>query len=61
MGRTFRALVDEQVEGGVIARLERQAPDVDGITMLPGCRAETGDFVDVDITSASDYDLEGEC
>ncbi|KKL71043.1 hypothetical protein LCGC14_2098850, partial [marine sediment metagenome] len=61
VGCGFRVLVDECVDEGVIARLERQAPDVDGVLYLSGCDAKVGEFVDVEITGASDYDLEGVC
>ncbi len=61
VGREFRALVDESSKDGVIARLERQAPDVDGVIYLTGCDAGVGEFVDVEVTAASDYDLEGLC
>ncbi len=61
VGREFRALVDESSKDGVIARLERHAPDVDGVIYLSGCDAAVGEFVDVEVTAASDYDLEGLC
>lgn len=61
VGREFRALVDESSEDGVIARLERQAPDVDGVIYLSGCEALAGEFVDVEVIAASDYDLDGLC
>lgn len=52
VGRTFRALV---VAPGV-ARLESQAPDVDGVTYLTS-DAEVGTFVDVRIVRTKGYDL----
>jgi ribosomal protein S12 methylthiotransferase len=62
IGSVMRALVDEAAEdGGAVGRFERQAPEVDGVTYLRGCDAPAGSFVDVEVTGASDYDLEGEC
>jgi ribosomal protein S12 methylthiotransferase len=54
VGQTFRALV---VAPGV-ARLESQAPDVDGVTYVDGA-AEVGEFVDVRLTGVRGFDLEG--
>jgi ribosomal protein S12 methylthiotransferase len=62
LGGEYRALVDEVSDDGVVARLERQAPDVDGLTYLKDCGdVLPGSFVDIEITDASDYDLEGHC
>ena len=59
VGKTFRALV---VAPGV-ARLESQAPDVDGVTFLKKVPRRplpaVGTFVDVRITSVKEYDFEG--
>lgn len=55
VGREFRALV---VAPGV-ARLESQAPDVDGVTRLNGRgSAPVGAFVRVRVTAVSGYDFE---
>ena len=60
VGRVFRALV---VSPGV-ARLESQAPDVDGVTFLyvRGSRRPpaVGEFVNVRIFGVKGFDLEGE-
>jgi len=56
VGGTFRALV---VAPGV-ARLESQAPDVDGVTYLPGDGAPVGAFVDVRIAKVRGFDFVGE-
>ena len=55
VGRTFRALV---VAPGV-ARLESQAPDVDGVVHLSGGAAPVGSFVDVVLEKAKGFDFEG--
>ena len=54
-GKKFRALV---VAPGV-ARLESQAPDVDGVVRLRGT-APVGEFVAVRLAGASGYDFTGE-
>ena len=53
LGKTFRALV---VAPG-IARLESQAPDVDGVVRFEG-KAEIGTFVDVRIKKVDGFDFE---
>ena len=60
VGRTLRALV---VAPG-IARLESQAPDVDGVVILEKSKGaklspDVGEFVDVAITAADGYDFRG--
>lgn len=57
LGQTFRALV---IAPGV-ARLESQAPDVDGVTYFEGSRAEVGEFVDIRLTKVRGFDFEGVC
>ena len=52
VGETFRGLV---VAPGV-ARLESQAPDVDGVTLFDG-KAEVGEFVDLKITAVEGFDF----
>ena len=58
VGETFRALV---VAPGV-ARMESQAPDVDGVTYLApeGAAPEVGEFVDVRILKVKGFDFVGE-
>lgn len=52
VGRTFRALVVEPA----VARLESQAPDVDGVTHLTS-EAEPGTFVEVRVVKTRGYDF----
>jgi len=40
-----------------IGRVEWQAPEVDGITLLEGSHAESGELINVKITGSGDYDL----
>ena len=59
IGGRFRALV---VAPGV-ARLESQAPDVDGVVFLEGPRAASatpGDFIDVRLAKTRGFDFTGE-
>ena len=55
LGQTFRALV---VAPGV-ARMESQAPDVDGVTYVDS--EAVGEFVDVRLTKVKGFDFKGEC
>ena len=55
LGQTYRALV---VAPGV-ARMESQAPDVDGVTYVDS--DAVGEFVDVRLTKVKGFDFEGEC
>jgi ribosomal protein S12 methylthiotransferase len=61
VGRRMRVLVDK-VEGGVaIARSEADAPEIDGVVRVKGRGAgklPVGEFADVEVTAASEYDLE---
>jgi ribosomal protein S12 methylthiotransferase len=51
-------LVDEGLgEGRLAARTERQAPQVDGCTLVSGSIARPGEFVSVRITGSDVYDL----
>ena len=54
LGQTFRALV---VAPGV-ARMESQAPDVDGVVYLD-CDPPVGEFVDVTLVKSRGFDFDG--
>ena len=54
LGQTFRALV---VAPGV-ARMESQAPDVDGVIYLD-CDPPVGEFVDVTLVKSRGFDFDG--
>jgi ribosomal protein S12 methylthiotransferase len=53
-------LLRRGASGAWLARLPRQAPDVDGETLVKGVApsAKAGDFVNVEITGGKGYDLE---
>lgn len=63
LGHTYRALVDEIDGDLIIARLSFQAPEIDGVVIIEDngeLMIREGDFIDVRITEAFDYDLKGE-
>src|SRR5437868_9632693 len=66
VGQTVRVLVEGASAGSDLlwqGRTEAQAPDIDGCVLIndapEGCRPEPGDFVNVRITEAQEYDLVG--
>ena len=64
IGRTMEVLIEGQVAGenAYIGRSRADAPDVDGFVFVHTDEAlQTGDFVNVVITGASEYDLIGSC
>lgn len=61
VGKTFRVLVDKKEAGRYIGRTEYDSVEVDNEVIInTGRRLKPGDFVQVKITKAYDYDLEGE-
>jgi ribosomal protein S12 methylthiotransferase len=58
VGQRLTVLVDEVQAERVIARSYADAPEIDGIVTIPGpWDLESGDFVEVEVTGAGDYDL----
>jgi ribosomal protein S12 methylthiotransferase len=61
VGRTFRVLIDKKEAGRYLGRTEYDSVEVDNEVIVNSDRAlKPGDFVNVTITKAYDYDLEGE-
>lgn len=64
LGRIKTVLVETPQENGSQqfwqARMEQQAPDVDGVVLVRGEKLKAGVFVPVMITGVEDYDLIGE-
>jgi ribosomal protein S12 methylthiotransferase len=61
VGQRIEVLVDGRDETGrLVARHAGQAPDVDGVVLLPAGAAAIGEFATVRITGADEYDLIGE-
>jgi ribosomal protein S12 methylthiotransferase len=61
VGRKMRVLVDAIEGGTAIARSEADAPEIDGLVRVRGKGAgklPVGEFAEVVITAASEYDLE---
>jgi ribosomal protein S12 methylthiotransferase len=57
----MRVLVDAIEAGVALARSEADAPEIDGVVRVRGAGAAAlpvGEFADVEITGASEYDLE---
>ncbi len=52
--------MDLAAGGEAVARIYSQAPEIDGHTVIKGNGLVEGRFVNIKITAAHDYDLEGE-
>jgi ribosomal protein S12 methylthiotransferase len=59
IGTRQRVLIDGMEDMALIGRLQTQAPEIDGVVYLSETEASPGEFVDVTITDATDYDLMG--
>jgi ribosomal protein S12 methylthiotransferase len=59
IGSQQRVLIDGMEDLALIGRLQAQAPEIDGVVYLSETEAEPGQFVDVTITDAAEYDLMG--
>ena len=57
IGRKFRVLMDKNESNHSSGRLFSQAPDIDGIVRVKGTEALCGEFADVLIRGAGEYDL----
>ncbi len=61
VGKVFRVIVDKKESGRYLARTEFDSVEVDNEVLInTSKRLKPGDFVNVRITKAYDYDLEGE-
>jgi ribosomal protein S12 methylthiotransferase len=58
VGRTLRVLVEQPNDAGWLARSQADAPEIDGTVLVRGA-AQPGEFAQVRITAASEYDLTG--
>ncbi len=60
IGRTLQVLVDEVNGTTAMARSQADAPEIDGVVTVRGAKgAKPGDFLQVKVTAAGDYDLAG--
>jgi len=63
IGKTYSVVIEgysEETDLLLQGRNQFQAPDIDGVTLINSGTAKIGDFVQVKITDALDYDLIGE-
>ncbi|GMT48343.1 MAG: ribosomal protein S12 methylthiotransferase RimO [bacterium] len=62
LDRVVRVLVDEVNDGIALCRYQGQAPEIDGMVIVNPVNniVEVGDFINVRIAEAYDYDLKGE-
>ena len=59
IGSKQRVLVDAMEDLALIGRLQTQAPEIDGVVYLSETEAGPGEFVEISITDATEYDLMG--
>ncbi len=59
IGSRRRVLIDGMEDLALIGRLQTQAPEIDGVVYLSETEAGPGEFVEVTITEAAEYDLMG--
>ena len=60
VGKTLEVLITEKADEGYIGRSYLDSPDIDGIVMVQADRnLKPGEFVQVEITEATAYDLGG--
>lgn len=61
VGKTLRVLVEGFEDGQYFGRSYRDAPEIDGLVYFSSKQSiDTGEFCDVLITEALEYDLLGE-
>lgn len=60
IGQTFRVLIDRREEQTWIGRTQYDAPEIDNEIIVSGTALQVGDFVDVHVTDAMEYDLIGQ-
>ncbi len=62
LDRVLKVLVDEVTDGIALCRYQGQAPEIDGMVIVKSVdsKVKAGDFINVKITEAYDYDLNGE-
>jgi ribosomal protein S12 methylthiotransferase len=61
VGKVFKVLVDKKESGRYLGRTEFDSVEVDNVVIINSTKKlAIGEFVNVKITKAFDYDLEGE-
>lgn len=61
IGKTFKCIIDRKEGNHFVGRTEFDSPDVDNEVLIDATKyyAKIGDFVNIEITEASDFDLYG--
>jgi ribosomal protein S12 methylthiotransferase len=60
VGQTLKVIIDRKEDGFYVGRTEFDSPEVDPEVLIPDSEnLETGQFYNVRITAADDYDLYG--
>src|SRR5690606_20177939 len=62
IGKVFRCMIDRKEGGYFVGRTEFDSPDVDNEVLIDATKQylKTGEFVNVKITDAAEFDLYGE-
>jgi ribosomal protein S12 methylthiotransferase len=62
IGKTYKVLIDRKEGGHFIGRTEFDSPEVDNEVLIDGTKnyLRTGDFVQVKVTAATEFDLTGD-
>ncbi len=60
VGQAFRVLIDRREEQTWIGRTQYDAPEIDNEVVVSGTALQVGNFVDVRVTDAMEYDLIGQ-
>ena len=60
IGKNFKVLIDKKEAGRYLGRTEFDSVEVDNEVVIHGRDLKIGEFVNVRITKAYDYDIEGE-
>jgi ribosomal protein S12 methylthiotransferase len=60
IGTRQTVLVDSMEDMALVGRMQTQSPEIDGVVYLSDTEAQPGEFIDVTITDAREYDLLGE-
>ena len=61
IGKTFRCIIDRKEGGYFVGRTEFDSPDVDNEVLIDATKQylKTGEFVDIKIIEATEFDLYG--
>ena len=62
LGKTFKVLIDRKESGNFIGRTEFDSPEVDNEVLIDASQhyLRVGDFADIKVTEATEFDLYGE-